>query len=50
MGFTDKDHEKLKDISNTQKYKMAGNSICVPVLEAIFKQLFLSDNKKKWLF
>jgi DNA (cytosine-5)-methyltransferase 1 len=50
MGFTDQDHEKLKDISNTQKYKMAGNSIVVNVLEAIFKQLFLSDNKKKWLF
>jgi DNA-cytosine methyltransferase len=50
MGFTDQDHEKLKDISNTQKYKMAGNSIVVDVLEAIFKQLFLSDNRKKWLF
>jgi len=50
MGFTDQDHDKLNDISNTQKYKMAGNSIVVNVLEAIFKQLFLSDNKKKWLF
>ena len=28
-------------ISNTQQYKMAGNSICIPVLEAIFKELFL---------
>jgi DNA-cytosine methyltransferase len=50
MGFTDQDHDKLKNISNTQKYKMAGNSIVVNVLEAIFKQLFLSDNRKKWLF
>jgi DNA-cytosine methyltransferase len=50
MGFTDQDHEKLKDISNSQKYKMAGNSIVVNVLEAIFKQIFLSDNRKKWLF
>lgn len=26
--------------SDTQLYKQAGNSICVPVLEAILKQLF----------
>ena len=30
----------LGDISNTQQYKMAGNSIVVNVLEAIFKELF----------
>ena len=28
-------------ISNTQQYKMAGNSIVVDVLEAIFRNLFL---------
>lgn len=51
MGFTDQDHDKLEAISNSQKYKMAGNSIVVNVLEAIFKQLFLNENKeKKWLF
>lgn len=50
MGFTDQDHDKLESISNAQKYKMAGNSIVVNVLEAIFKKLLLSDNKKKWLF
>jgi DNA (cytosine-5)-methyltransferase 1 len=50
MGFDDSDHEKLDSVSNTQKYKMAGNSIVVNVLEAIFKQLFLGDNKRKWLF
>lgn len=49
-GFNESDHEKLKEISNTQKYKMAGNSIVVDVLEEILKKLFLSDNKKKWLF
>ena len=40
MGFTDAEFDKIKGISNTQLYKMAGNSICVPVLEAIFRNLF----------
>ena len=40
MGFTDDDFDKIKGISNSQLYKMAGNSIVVNVLEAIFKQLF----------
>ena len=40
MGFTDEDFEKAQDVnSNTQLYKQAGNSIVVPVLEGIFKQL-----------
>ena len=41
MGFTDGDCNKVKGagISNTQLYKMAGNSICVSVLQAIFNQL-----------
>ena len=42
MGFTDNDFEKAKqaDISDTQLYKMAGNSIVVNVLEEIYKKLF----------
>lgn len=41
MGFDDSDFEKAAKVcSNTQLYKQAGNSICVPVLEAIFKELF----------
>ena len=42
MGFDDEDFEKAKNVptSNTQLYKEAGNSICVPVLERIFRQLF----------
>ena len=51
MGFDDSDFEKAKnalnekfykgkDKSSSQLYKQAGNSICVPVLEKIFKQLF----------
>ena len=40
MGFDDVDFEKAEKInSNTQLYKQAGNSICVPVLMAIFKEL-----------
>ena len=52
MGFIDEDYYKARqaledrfyngrDRSNSQMYKMAGNSICVPVVEHIFKQLFL---------
>lgn len=45
MGFTDQDFDKAKSagISDTQLYKQAGNSIIVPVLEAIFKQLLGGD-------
>lgn len=46
MGFSDEDFYKAKEIgmSNTQLYKQAGNSICVPVIEEIYKILF-----KEWL-
>lgn len=41
MGFSDEDFHKAEAVnSNSQLYKQAGNSIVVPVLEAIFKQLF----------
>jgi DNA (cytosine-5)-methyltransferase 1 len=40
MGFKEKEYNKIKGISDTQKYCMAGNSIVVSVLEAIFKNLF----------
>lgn len=51
MGFTDEDYYKARvaledrfyngrDRSNSQMYKMAGNSIVVEVLEGIFKQMF----------
>lgn len=40
MGFTDSDFDKARAVcSDTQLYKQAGNSICVNVLEAIFKEL-----------
>lgn len=44
MGFSDQDFTKAeKTNSNTQLYKQAGNSIVVPVLEAIFKQMLISE-------
>lgn len=40
MGFEDTDFEKAEKVnSNTQLYKQAGNSIVVPVLEALFINL-----------
>lgn len=40
MGFTDEDFEKAESVcSNTRLYAQAGNSICVPVLEGIFRRL-----------
>lgn len=38
MGFDDADYDKVAaaGMSKTQCYKMAGNSICVPVLESLF--------------
>lgn len=44
MGFTDEDFEKASKVnSNSQLYKQAGNSIVVPVLEAIFRNLIEDD-------
>ena len=47
MGFDDSDVDLLvaNKISNTQLYKMAGNSIVVNVLEFLFCQLFDSENE-----
>lgn len=41
MGFKDVDYKKMRDagITNNQICSLAGNSICVPVLEAIFLEL-----------
>ena len=40
MGFTDEEFDRIHNISNTQLYKQAGNSIVVNVLVAIFNELF----------
>lgn len=39
QGFTDEDFNKVTELSNTQLYKQAGNSICVPMLESVLKNL-----------
>ena len=46
MGQSDKDFEKARDsgVSRTQLYKQAGNSIVVPVLEAIFKGMYIDGS------
>jgi len=46
MGVKDEDIDKLltTSLSNKQHVALAGNSICVPVMEAIFEQFF-SDYK-----
>lgn len=43
MGFNFEDSELLtkEGFSNSSQYVMAGDSVCVPVLEGIFKNLFL---------
>lgn len=46
MGVSDADIDKIKEagISESQQYKMAGNSIVVQVLEGIFTQMFRADS------
>lgn len=46
MGVSDADIDKIKaaGISESQQYKMAGNSIVVQVLEGIFTQMFRKDD------
>lgn len=43
MGVKDEQFDRLHDLSNTQLYKLAGNSIVVDVLEAIFKNLLMPE-------
>lgn len=45
MGVSDEDFDKMRSagISDTQLFKLAGNSIVVPVLEGIFTQMFRKD-------
>ena len=47
MGFDDEDFYKAKniEITDTQLYKQAGNSIVVNVLESILKELIYKSNK-----
>lgn len=49
MGVSEADIDKIRDagISDSQQYRMAGNSIVVDCLAAIFKQLFIPDEPKE---
>jgi DNA (cytosine-5)-methyltransferase 1 len=47
MGVRDEQFDKLHNISNSQLYKLAGNSIVVDVLMGIFKNLLVSDEGTK---
>ena len=45
MGVNDEDIEKASQlVSNTSLYKQSGNSIVVPILEAIFRQWFVENS------
>jgi DNA (cytosine-5)-methyltransferase 1 len=59
MGFSDEDFYKVqsalikhfyngKDRANSQLYKIAGNSIIVPMLEYLFCQMF-DDQNELWI-
>ena len=45
QGFRDEDFFSVKDVSDTQLYKQAGNSITVNVLMELFKKIYVNDNK-----
>lgn len=53
MGLNDTEIDAIKatGASRTQQYKMAGNSICVNALSAVFDKLFVhTADKEKRLF
>jgi len=45
QGFKDEDFFSVKDVSDTQLYKQAGNSITVDVLMELFKKIYANHNK-----
>ena len=49
MGVDDADIDKIQEsgISNSQQYKMAGNSIVVDVLYHLFRKLYIDKGCKK---
>lgn len=49
MGVPEDYIDKLlaTDIARGRHYKMAGNSICVPVLTAVFKRMFVDKTEHK---
>ena len=47
QGWKDEQFDKIKGISKSQLYKMAGNGITINVLEAIFTNMFLRKPTKE---
>lgn len=47
QGWKDEQFDKIKGISRSQLYKMAGNGIVINVLEAIFTNMFLRKPTKE---
>ena len=49
MGFTEEDYENVRELglSYRKTIKLAGNSIVVPVLEAIFKAIFEEEQSNE---
>lgn len=48
MGFTDEDFNRIpSSISDTQRYHMAGNSIVVDVLMALFRQIYTTEEAEE---
>ena len=45
QGFRDEDFFSVKDVSDTQLYKQAGNSITINVLIELFKKIYAHNNK-----
>lgn len=43
MGVKDEQYDRLHNLSDAQLYKLAGNSIVVDVLEAIFRNLLMPE-------
>lgn len=44
MGFTDEQFDLVKDSSNTQLYKQAGNAIVINVLQEVFREMLKDYN------
>lgn len=49
MGCSDKDIDKIRDagISESQQYKLAGNSIVVDVLTELYDNLFFGSEPQE---
>ena len=45
QGFKDEDFFSVKDVSDTQLYKQAGNSITVNVLMELFKKIYVNNKQ-----